>query len=51
VDMGQGEPVVKPLRWQSSGDITGMAGLNAFIRCSVPVLDSGARVPCILLHG
>jgi molybdopterin molybdotransferase len=51
VDMENGEPVVKPLRWQSSGDITGMAGLNAFIRCSVPVLDTGARVPCILLHG
>jgi hypothetical protein len=35
----------------SSGDITGMAGLNAFIRCNAPVLDMGAVVPCILLHG
>ncbi len=51
VEMVDGEPVVRALRWQSSGDITGMAGLNAFIRCSVPVLDTGARVPCILLHG
>jgi molybdopterin molybdotransferase len=51
VDFEQGEPVAEPLRWQSSGDITGLAGLNAFIRCAVPVLDTGARVPCILLHG
>ena len=51
VDMEEGEPVVEALRWRSSGDITGMAGLNAFIRCTVPVLDMGARVPCILLHG
>lgn len=51
VDMEDGEPVVSALRWRSSGDITGLAGLNAFIRCAVPVLDTGARVPCILLHG
>jgi molybdopterin molybdotransferase len=51
VDMGEGEPVVRALGWRSSGDITGLAGLNAFIRCAVPVLDTGARVPCILLHG
>jgi molybdopterin molybdotransferase len=51
VDMMEGEPVATALRWQSSGDITGLAGLNAFIRCAVPVLDTGARVPCILLHG
>jgi molybdopterin molybdotransferase len=51
VEMVGGEPVVHALRWQSSGDITGMAGLNAFIRCSAPVLDKDARVPCILLHG
>ncbi len=46
-----GEAVVEALRWQSSGDITGLAGLNAFIRCPSPTLDTGARVPCILLHG
>jgi molybdopterin molybdotransferase len=51
VDIVEGEPAVRALRWQSSGDITGMAGLNAFIRCGIPVLDTGARVPCILLHG
>ncbi len=51
VEIEGGEPVVDALRWQSSGDITGLAGLNAFIRCTVPVLDTGARVPCILLHG
>ena len=51
VDMTEGEPIATALRWQSSGDITGLAGLNAFIRCAVPVLDTGARVPCILLHG
>ena len=51
MDFEEGEPVVEALRWQSSGDITGMAGLNAFIRCTVPVLDTGARVPCILVHG
>jgi molybdopterin molybdotransferase len=49
--MEEGEPVAEPLRCQSSGDITGLAGLNAFIRCSSPVLDTGTRVPCILLHG
>ena len=46
-----GEAVVDPLRWRSSGDITGLAGLNAFIRCTLPTLDTGAHVPCILLHG
>lgn len=51
VEMHAGEPVATALRWQSSGDITGLAGLNAFMRCTVPVLDTGARVPCILLHG
>lgn len=47
----EGEPVVEALRWRSSGDITGMAGLNAFIRCALPALDTDASVPCILLHG
>jgi len=47
----EGEPVVEALRWQSSGDLTGVAGMNAFIRCTVPALDTGALVPCILLHG
>jgi len=51
VDFVNGEPVADPLRWRSSGDITGLAGLNAFIRCPVPALDSGASVPCILLYG
>jgi molybdopterin molybdotransferase len=51
VEMRDGEAVATALRWQSSGDITGLAGLNAFMRCTVPVLDTGARVPCILLHG
>jgi molybdopterin molybdotransferase len=51
IDLEEGEPVVEALRWSSSGDITGLAGLNAFIRCNAPMLDSGARVPCILLHG
>jgi molybdopterin molybdotransferase len=51
VGFEDGGPVVEALRWRSSGDITGLAGLNAFIRCAVPVLDTGARVPCILLHG
>jgi molybdopterin molybdotransferase len=51
VEMEEGAPHVQPLRWQSSGDITGLAGLNAFIRCSLPALDTGANVPCILLHG
>ena len=51
VEMIAGEPVATALRWQSSGDITGLAGLNAFMRSTVPVLDTGARVPCILLHG
>jgi molybdopterin molybdotransferase len=51
VEYEGGEAVVRALRWMSSGDITGMAGLNAFIRCNAPVLDMGAVVPCILLHG
>jgi molybdopterin molybdotransferase len=51
VDFADGEPIATPLRWQSSGDITGLAGLNAFIRFTVPALDTGARVPCILIHG
>jgi molybdopterin molybdotransferase len=51
VDLEDGEAIVTPLRWRSSGDMTGLGGLNAFIRCAAPVLDTGARVPCILLHG
>jgi molybdopterin molybdotransferase len=51
VDIEEGEPVVRALCWRSSGDITGLAGINAFMRCAIPVLDTGARVPCILLHG
>jgi molybdopterin molybdotransferase len=51
VDYREGEPVVTPLRWRSSGDMTGLGGLNAFIQCAAPVLDRGARVPCILVHG
>ena len=51
VEFAEGEPVAEALHWRSSGDITGLAGLNAFIRCAAPELDTGARVPCILLHG
>ena len=51
INMVDGEPFAEPLRWQSSGDMTGLAGVNAFIRCNVPALDTGARVPCILIHG
>jgi len=46
-----GDPIAEPLRRQSSGDITGLAGLNAYIRSTAPVLDTGARVACILVHG
>ena len=41
---------VEAARWQSSGDLTGLTGVNALIRCPAPVLDTGAQVPCILLH-
>ena len=51
LEIDEGEAVVTPLRWRSSGDLTGLEGLNAFIRCASPVLDTGARVPCILVHG
>ena len=51
VDYEGGEAVVRGLRWKSSGDITGLAGLNAFIRCNAAALDTGAVAPCILTHG
>ena len=51
LEFEDGEAVVAPLRWQNSGDITGIVGLNAFIRCRAAVLDTGAPVACILLHG
>jgi molybdopterin molybdotransferase len=37
---GSGELVVRPLRWQSSGDVTGLAGVNALLR-----LDADEAAP------
>jgi molybdopterin molybdotransferase len=40
VEIQNSELVVRALRWQSSGDVTGLAGANALLQ-----LDAGARPP------
>ena len=47
-----GAPGFEPLRWQSSGDLTGVAGLDAFIRVPSrsPGIEPGAPVMARLLR-
>jgi len=40
VEIHNGELVARPLRWQSSGDVTGLAGANALLQ-----LPAGAQPP------
>jgi molybdopterin biosynthesis enzyme len=40
VEICKGELVARPLRWQSSGDVTALAGANALLQ-----LDAGAPPP------
>lgn len=44
-------PLVQPLRWQSSGDLTGLIGANALIRIPPQsgFLPAGEKVECLLL--
>lgn len=41
-----GQLVALPLRWQSSGDLTGLGGVNALLRIpsNSPAIDPGARL-------
>ena len=53
VEIQHGELVVRALRWQSSGDVTGLTGVNALIRfegkASAP--KAGEAVSVLLLEG
>lgn len=40
LEISNGELVARPLRWQSSGDVTALAGANALLQ-----LDAGAKPP------
>lgn len=46
-----GELVVHPLRWQSSGDVTGLTGANALIQLAAgtPAPENGQPVPVLML--
>lgn len=52
VTLRDGALVAHALRWQSSGDVTGLAGANALLRCtsSTPTLAAGAPVEAWLLQ-
>jgi molybdopterin molybdotransferase len=51
-EIQNGELVVRALRWQSSGDVTGLAGANALIQFAVnaPAPKAGEPVPVLLLE-
>ena len=48
----QGELVVRALRWQSSGDVTGLTGVNALLQFSghTPAPKAGEAVSVLLLE-
>jgi molybdopterin molybdotransferase len=47
-----GQLVALPLRWQSSGDLTGLGGVNALLRVpsNSPAIDPGARLTAFSLR-
>jgi molybdopterin molybdotransferase len=51
VSIAGGELVARPLRWQSSGDLTGLAGANALIRIPGNSPPPRERAECLLLRG
>jgi molybdopterin molybdotransferase len=52
VEIQNGELVVRALRWQSSGDVTGLAGVNALLQFSgdTKTPKSGDVIPVLLLE-
>jgi molybdopterin biosynthesis enzyme len=52
VEIRDGELVVRALRWQSSGDVTGLTGANALIQFAgnSPAPKSGEVVQTLLLE-
>jgi molybdopterin molybdotransferase len=51
VEVRQGELVVRPVRWQSSGDVTGLAGVNALLHlgANAKAPAPGEPVPVLML--
>jgi molybdopterin molybdotransferase len=51
-EIQKGELVVRALRWQSSGDVTGLAGVNALLQLSgnIPTPKAGEVTPILLLE-
>ena len=51
-EIRDGELVVRALRWQSSGDVTGLTGANALIRLAgdSPAPEAGKPVETLLLE-
>jgi molybdopterin molybdotransferase len=49
VEIVNRELVVRPLRWQSSGDVTGLTGANALIQLVGTVPQPGEVVPVLML--
>jgi molybdopterin molybdotransferase len=52
VEIQNGELVVRALRWQSSGDVTGLTGVNALLQLagSAEAPKAGDAVPVLLLE-
>jgi molybdopterin molybdotransferase len=51
VDIRNGELVARPLRWQSSGDVTGLAGVNALLQleANAPAPRAGDNISVLML--
>ncbi len=52
VKVSNGELIATPKRWQSSGDLAGLAGANALLHITSPEqpLHAGAKVECLLVE-
>jgi molybdopterin biosynthesis enzyme len=52
VEIQNGELVAHALRWQSSGDVTGLTGANALLQFSggMPAPKAGELVPVLMLE-
>jgi molybdopterin molybdotransferase len=51
VSIEGGQLVARPLRWQSSGDLTGLAGVNALIHIPGNSPPPRERAECLILRG
>jgi len=52
VEIQNGELVVRALRWQSSGDVTGLTGANALLQLSgnITAPEAGEAIPVLMLE-